>query len=204
MRKFIILSVIVPAALAAGFAPLFARQTTSLPCSQQPGLKPCGSDVVCIAESWTCCPDGSGGCPPTKYCSLGDNGKYGCCLNGETCAGPGGATTLGSTGTQTITDTTSQPAQPTATSTSTVPVPLTSSESPKTSTPSPTLSVATTSSTASPSSPLTSSSLVGSGTIASTGPLPLFTGGAATNQLPFSQISIFGSLLVLLLPGLLN
>lgn len=51
----------------------------------------CGA--VCIPIGWTCCPDGSGGCSAQEQCWLGDNGQYGCCPLGETCAGPGGSQT---------------------------------------------------------------------------------------------------------------
>jgi hypothetical protein len=61
---------------------------TILPCSSQ-GLKDCGAG--CIDRSDTCCPDRTGGCPAGTYCSLGSNEEYGCCQDGETCAGPGGA-----------------------------------------------------------------------------------------------------------------
>jgi len=55
----------------------------------------CGSQIACgsgcIDSTWTCCPDGSGGCSPSEQCQLGNNGQYGCCPLGETCNGGGGA-----------------------------------------------------------------------------------------------------------------
>lgn len=92
------------AAIVADSSPqLLRRQVISqLPCSAQ-GEKDCGA--LCIPLSYTCCPDGSGGCPVGSYCSLGSNGQYGCCQNGRTCAGPGGASTAPGrtiTSTQTI------------------------------------------------------------------------------------------------------
>jgi hypothetical protein len=61
-------------------------------CAEQ-GQKDCGSD--CIDLSWTCCPDKLGGCAATEFCELGSNNQYGCCPNGEVCAGNGGASTTG-------------------------------------------------------------------------------------------------------------
>jgi len=80
------------AAIGADSSPqLLRRQIVSqLPCSSQ-GQKDCGA--VCIDLSHTCCPDRASGCPVGTYCSLGSNGEYGCCQNGRTCAGPGGAFT---------------------------------------------------------------------------------------------------------------
>ncbi|OCL12437.1 hypothetical protein AOQ84DRAFT_275388, partial [Glonium stellatum] len=49
----------------------------------------------CIEATWTCCADRTGGCSPSEYCSLGDNGEYGCCPNDEICDGPGSAVTTG-------------------------------------------------------------------------------------------------------------
>ncbi|RMJ25524.1 hypothetical protein PHISP_03590 [Aspergillus sp. HF37] len=48
----------------------------------------CGSG--CIPVLYTCCPDENGGCALDMYCSMGDNGKYGCCPMMETCYGDGG------------------------------------------------------------------------------------------------------------------
>ena len=92
MYKIVILSIMASAVIAtADFSPaLIPRQLTQIPCSQS-GLKDCGTG--CINFSWTCCPGGAGGCPPTKYCTLGTNGEEGCCPNGEKCTGPGGVTT---------------------------------------------------------------------------------------------------------------
>jgi len=56
-------------------------------CSSQ-GLKQCG--LVCTLPTYTCCPDKAGGCAPGTHCSLGTDGKYGCCEDGEVCTGPGG------------------------------------------------------------------------------------------------------------------
>ena len=61
---------------------------TTLPCSSQ-GQKDCGAGCIDISD--TCCPDRAGSCPVGTYCSLGSKREYGCCQNGETCAGPGGA-----------------------------------------------------------------------------------------------------------------
>jgi hypothetical protein len=58
-------------------------------CASQ-GQKDCGSD--CIDLSWTCCPDGSGGCASTEYCAIGSNNQYSCCPNGQVCTGGGGGT----------------------------------------------------------------------------------------------------------------
>lgn len=216
MRDLLILSAIVSTTFASGFPPLLPRQMDGfVPCSQQPGQKACGSAVLCIPESYICCPDGSRGCPPTEYCSLGDNGQYGCCPNGHVCSGPGGV--INSIGTSIIsltsTETVSQPAPPSATSTWTTPIPpLASSVAPTTSalssaiaTPSSTTSVATTSPTVSPTNPTISSSAVRNMTSGTTSvSVPHFTGGASTSQFAFSEISILTSLLIGLLPGFLR
>lgn len=52
--------------------------------------KECG--IYCIDDTYTCCPDLQGGCAASDYCTLGDNGEYGCCEDGEICTGDGGAT----------------------------------------------------------------------------------------------------------------
>jgi len=57
------------------------------------GSKVCGD--YCILSSYTCCPDRQGGCRASQYCSLGDNGEYGCCDDGEVCTGDGGVTMIG-------------------------------------------------------------------------------------------------------------
>ncbi|KAF9880200.1 GPI anchored serine-threonine rich protein [Colletotrichum karsti] len=68
---------------------LFKRQT--VPCSDI-GRKNCGDG--CILISYTCCPDGAGGCPTAStYCQVGSNGQYGCCARGKTCVGDGGTKT---------------------------------------------------------------------------------------------------------------
>ncbi|KAF4456397.1 gpi anchored serine-threonine rich protein [Fusarium austroafricanum] len=80
--------------------PLLAiRQVVEVPCSDQK-LKDCGSG--CIQLDWTCCPSREGGCPPSAYCEVGTNQKYGCCPNGSVCNGEGGGTTRGSTDTLTL------------------------------------------------------------------------------------------------------
>ena len=88
MYKLFLLSLVANAAtLATTTSPiLFDRSLNTIPCSDH-GMKDCGSG--CIETSWTCCPDYTGGCSPSEYCSLGDNGEYGCCPRGETCDGFG-------------------------------------------------------------------------------------------------------------------
>lgn len=66
------------------------RQLVEVPCSEQ-GYKDCGDS--CILPSYTCCPDGNGGCPSTSYCVTSSNGEVGCCPRGETCEGGGGVDT---------------------------------------------------------------------------------------------------------------
>lgn len=51
----------------------------------------------CIPSGYECCPNG-GGCPSSKYCTIGDNGEYGCCTDGEICTGDGGIRTEGGLG----------------------------------------------------------------------------------------------------------
>ena len=93
MHTFFVFALAVTAASAnyhAGFPLLVGRQTEQLPCSAQ-FEKDCGGG--CIPLTYTCCPDGSGGCPLGAFCTLGSNGQYGCCEAGATCEGPGGANT---------------------------------------------------------------------------------------------------------------
>ncbi|KAF5862665.1 hypothetical protein ETB97_011303 [Aspergillus alliaceus] len=92
MNKFLTLvALLATTALATNRSPaLAARQVVELPCSYQ-GEKDCGQN--CIPLSYTCCPNGLGGCPPGSYCD-----GLGCCPIGNICTGPGGVTTrLGST-----------------------------------------------------------------------------------------------------------
>lgn len=123
MQTVLVLFGIASLTFASGFSPLLPRQSiTELPCSSI-GRKDCGTG--CIDLTWTCCPDGSGGCPPTAYCDLASNGEYGCCPKGKSCVGPGGAYTTPIFGTlteiqteiPTATRTISQPSVPPATST---------------------------------------------------------------------------------------
>lgn len=94
MHKLLLIGTLPAAAFAAiSYPPLVARAEV-VPCDEQ-GLKSCGDG--CIQLDYTCCPDMAGGCPTaTSYCSLGDNGEYGCCPLGEVCGGDGGATTSSS------------------------------------------------------------------------------------------------------------
>ena len=81
--------------LATGSAlaslPLGLRPRQQGSCAQEE-MADCGAG--CVPLTYTCCPDGSGGCPTTAVCVLADNGEYGCCPLDEECSGPGGATTL--------------------------------------------------------------------------------------------------------------
>ncbi|KAH6898257.1 hypothetical protein B0T10DRAFT_601251 [Thelonectria olida] len=97
MNKFILLTLSATGAFAALNNAFLAERTVyQVPCADQ-GKKDCGSG--CIDASWTCCPDGAGGCPADESCSMGTNGEYGCCPDGETCAGEGGAITNAHTST---------------------------------------------------------------------------------------------------------
>ncbi|KHN99748.1 uncharacterized protein MAM_02601 [Metarhizium album ARSEF 1941] len=89
MKKLAVVA-FVSGSLAAFFeaSGLSARDSAAVACSDV-GRKTCGA--VCIEPSDTCCPDGSGGCPAGSVCWLGDNDRYGCCVAGETCEGPGGS-----------------------------------------------------------------------------------------------------------------
>lgn len=73
---------------------LLPRQAgyTQEPCSASGPSKECGN--ICIPINYVCCPDGSGGCPPTTYCEILSNAKYGCCAIGERCVGDGGVMSL--------------------------------------------------------------------------------------------------------------
>ncbi|KAM0436652.1 hypothetical protein ACHAPT_002361 [Fusarium lateritium] len=97
MNKIFLFALSATGALATNRMPLLAeRQVVAIPCSDQ-GLKDCGTG--CIQTDWTCCPSKAGGCPPTAFCDVGANGEYGCCPNGSTCGGDGGANTRGVTST---------------------------------------------------------------------------------------------------------
>jgi hypothetical protein len=91
MYKLILFSILTTTCAVHADNPvrLLRRQTVDSFCSSQD--QKCGA--VCIDLTDTCCPDAAGGCPLGTYCSLGSNGDYGCCDNGETCKGPGGAFT---------------------------------------------------------------------------------------------------------------
>lgn len=106
---------IVSLTFASGFSPLLPRQAgyTLEPCSASGPWKECGN--ICIHINDVCCPDGSGGCPPTTYCQLMGNAKYGCCSIGEKCVGDGGAMTFPYFGSQTETFNWFQTELPTAT-----------------------------------------------------------------------------------------
>jgi hypothetical protein len=98
MKKFLVLGALPVLALAAQSHPsyLFRRTDDNYAeigdhkCEEN-DLQQCGDG--CIPISYECCPDLKGGCPATDYCSLGDNGVYGCCEDGEVCSGDGGAST---------------------------------------------------------------------------------------------------------------
>ncbi|KAK0610140.1 hypothetical protein B0T17DRAFT_127500 [Bombardia bombarda] len=98
----LLLGVLAALALAENTYPPLLHNRQFVPCNEL-GRKPCGDG--CIPLTSTCCPDLKGGCPPTAYCSLGDNGDYGCCPLGLNCVGPGGASTDLSTITSTSTGT---------------------------------------------------------------------------------------------------
>lgn len=124
MQRLLVLFEIVSLTFASGFSPLLPRQSiVEVPCSSQPGKVDCGTG--CIDSSWTCCPDGSGGCPPTDNCELASNAKYACCPKGEFCVGNGGVYTSHNFGIMTefqteiptATGTINQPSVPPATST---------------------------------------------------------------------------------------
>lgn len=107
--KFLVLLAATGVVASNLVSPLLApRQLVEVPCSDQ-GLKDCGEG--CIYLSYTCCPDGAGGCPASAYCNLGTNGEYNCCPRGSICGGPGGATTIRQT--QTLTNTLTVPGETT-------------------------------------------------------------------------------------------
>jgi hypothetical protein len=91
-KSIVILAAAFAAVEAGSFSPVLRRQLVELSCAES-GEKDCGD--LCIPLDYTCCPSGDGGCPTaTSVCQLGDNGEYGCCPLGETCAGDGGSNTL--------------------------------------------------------------------------------------------------------------
>jgi len=120
--------------------------------------------------------------------------------NGTTTVPPSTASTSCSTALETT-----SPSPPTAETSSTTCT--TSTSSSVEFMPSTTTSVEVQSSAISPSSPMNSTSSVGASTGISNStsmPPPSFTGGTATSQLAFGWLSIYGFLLIGLLPGLLN
>ncbi|KAK3997809.1 hypothetical protein QBC44DRAFT_314491 [Cladorrhinum sp. PSN332] len=98
MKSFLLLGALPVLALAAQSHPSYLFRRTDdnyaeigdTTCDDN-GLQTCGDG--CIPLDYTCCEDKKGGCRAGQYCSLGDNGDYGCCEVGEVCSGDGGAST---------------------------------------------------------------------------------------------------------------
>ena len=88
--SLLLLHVLVVTVIGSHSTPLLFQRQTQAQCSDI-GQKTCGD--FCIDLTDTCCPDQSGGCPLATYCTLGDNGEYGCCDVGKTCVGDGGVDT---------------------------------------------------------------------------------------------------------------
>jgi hypothetical protein len=68
---------------------LLGRSTSGNSTSCSTNDKVCGA--FCIPSDYTCCPDLEGGCSADSTCQKGDNDVYGCCPDGDTCTGDGGA-----------------------------------------------------------------------------------------------------------------
>src|SRR5256885_2237608 len=68
MRPIILVLALLPTLALSSFHPaLLPRQQLTCSVSE----KPCGDG--CVPLGYTCCPDGSGGCPVTEVCWLGSN-----------------------------------------------------------------------------------------------------------------------------------
>lgn len=89
-NSLLLLPMLTVTVIGSQSTPLLFRRQTQAQCSDI-GQKTCGD--FCIDLTDICCPDASGGCPITTYCTLGDNGQYGCCDIGKTCVGDGGVDT---------------------------------------------------------------------------------------------------------------
>lgn len=87
MRQVYILAQFAVVVLAITRGPVLAPRPGT--CNDHEGL--CNGG--CIPSGYTCCPDSSGGCPAGRYCDKGNNGKYGCCIEGIACTGDGGVGT---------------------------------------------------------------------------------------------------------------
>jgi hypothetical protein len=89
-NSILLLPLLTVTVIGTHSTPLLFRRQTQAQCSDI-GQKTCGD--FCIDLTDICCPDASGGCPITTYCTLGDNGQYGCCDIGKKCVGDGGVDT---------------------------------------------------------------------------------------------------------------
>jgi hypothetical protein len=88
MRFLVLFAALPMLASAWSEHTFFARQTgNATECESSD--KVCGP--FCIPSDYTCCPDLAGGCPADAVCQIGTNDVYGCCPEGETCTGAGGA-----------------------------------------------------------------------------------------------------------------
>ena len=90
LSSLLLLPMLTVTVIGSQSTPLLFRRQTQAQCSDI-GQKTCGD--FCIDLTDICCPDASGGCPITTYCTLGDNGQYGCCDIGKKCVGDGGVDT---------------------------------------------------------------------------------------------------------------
>ncbi|KIW11572.1 hypothetical protein PV08_10873 [Exophiala spinifera] len=89
MRSFFYLLTALPLLASAWSQHTLLTRATGNATSCESTDKPCGA--YCIPSDYTCCPDLEGGCAATSTCQLGDNDVYGCCPDGDTCSGDGGA-----------------------------------------------------------------------------------------------------------------
>jgi hypothetical protein len=100
MRSFLFFAALPLLASAWSEHTLLTRATgNATSCAS--GDKACGA--FCIPGTYTCCPDLGGGCPSNAVCQEGDNGVYGCCPDGDTCSGDGGAEFLDESSSSTAT-----------------------------------------------------------------------------------------------------
>ncbi|KAF1923427.1 uncharacterized protein M421DRAFT_425802 [Didymella exigua CBS 183.55] len=101
LNSLLLVPLLAVSVIGANSTPLLFRRQTQTPCSEL-GQKECGNGCIDLTD--TCCPSGIGGCPLDTYCSLGNNGEYGCCDVGQTCEGDGGVDESTTILTSTITD----------------------------------------------------------------------------------------------------
>ncbi|VBB80698.1 Putative protein of unknown function [Podospora comata] len=95
--KLLILGALPMLAMARAYPPLLRGRTddgyvtTPVKTCEDIGQQTCGDG--CVPLEYSCCPTEEGACAAGFKCQIGDNDKYGCCPEGQTCVGNGGSVT---------------------------------------------------------------------------------------------------------------